>query len=146
MRVIYCTRNARVDLPYEHEANLIELARKADYLVAACPGGAATRHIVNREVLQALGSNGFLVNVARGSVVHTDDLITALQQGVIAGAGLDVLESEPEVPQALRALDNVLITPHMAGRSPAAQRAQTEALLESLSECFAGQKPTLAVL
>lgn len=145
MRVLYCTRTARVDLPYGYEADLLRMAEQCDYLVAACPGGPATRHIVNAKVMQALGMEGILVNVARGSVVDTEALVHALQTGVIAGAGLDVLENEPTIPAGLQALENVLITPHMAGRSPAAHQAQTEALLQSFEDALAGKLPALAV-
>lgn len=144
MQVKYFNRSQRAELPYAFVPSLVELAGQSDYLVAACPGGASTRHIVDAGVLAALGPQGFFVNVARGSVVKTDDLVLALERGHIAGAGLDVLESEPEVPAALVALaaqDKLLITPHMAGRSPAAQAAQTAALLENLAEYFAGRKP-----
>lgn len=146
MQVKYFDRSEHAELPYGFVSNLIGLARESDYLVAACPGGASTYHIVDGNVLAALGPQGFFVNVARGSVVHTEELIQALQSGAIAGAGLDVLESEPEVPEALRALDNVLITPHVAGRSPAAQAAQTEALMASLDEFFAGRTPASVVV
>ncbi len=145
MRVLYCTRTQRADLPYEYESNLHQMAAQCDYLVAACPGGATTRHIINAEILQALGKQGFVINVARGSVVKTDDLIQALQDKAIAGAGLDVLESEPEVPEALKHMDNVLITPHMAGRSPAAHQAQTDALLQSFQDVLEGRKAANAV-
>lgn len=145
MRVLYCTRSRREELPFEHEPDVTALARKSDYLVAACPGGPATRHLIDAQVLEALGPQGFLVNVARGSVVHTEDLIRALQNRTIAGAGLDVLEEEPAVPPAMSTLDNLLITPHMAGRSPAAQLAQTHALLESLADALAGRRPARVV-
>jgi lactate dehydrogenase-like 2-hydroxyacid dehydrogenase len=145
MQVTYFDRNERSELPYRYVANLMQLARESDYLVAACPGGAATYHLVDSNVLGALGPSGFFVNVARGSVVHTDALVQALQTGAIAGAGLDVLESEPDVPEALRTLSNVLITPHVAGRSPAAQAAQTDALLASLAAFFAGRMPASVV-
>ena len=145
MQVRYCTRNPRDGLPYQHEPSLLALASASDYLVAACPGGPATHHIVDGPVLAALGPEGFFVNVARGSVVDTDALVQALRTGSIAGAGLDVFEYEPEVPAALRALDNVLLTPHMAGRSPASQAAQTTALLASLADCFAGRVPATAI-
>lgn len=145
MQVLYCTRSRRDDLPFEHEPDVLALARKSDYLVAACPGGPATRHLIDAQVLEALGPQGFLVNVARGSVVKTDDLIRALQDRAIAGAGLDVLEDEPTVPPAMGTLDNLLITPHMAGRSPAAQLAQTHALLESFADALAGRRPARAV-
>lgn len=145
MRVLYCTRSPRGDLPYGHEPDLLALAQASDYLVAACPGGAATRHIVNAQVLAALGPQGFFVNVARGSVADTTALVQALQSGAIAGAGLDVFESEPEVPVALCTQGNVLMTPHVAGRSPAAQAAQTDALLASLADGFAGRVPAFVI-
>ncbi|WP_077037450.1 2-hydroxyacid dehydrogenase [Pelomonas sp. KK5] len=132
MQVAYHTRQPRLELPYAHHRSLLALAEASDCLVLACPGGAVTRHIVNREVLRALGPKGFLVNIARGSVVHTGDLIAALQAGEIAGAGLDVLEDEPEVPAELAAMDQVVLTPHMAGRSPEAQRAQLERLMAAV--------------
>ena len=145
MQVRYCTRGPRNDLPYHHEPSLPALAEASDYLVAACPGGPATHHIVDGPVLAALGPAGFFVNVARGSVVDTEALVQALRRGGIAGAGLDVFEYEPEVPAALRALDNVLLTPHMAGRSPASEAAQTTVLLASLADCFAGRVPAAAI-
>ena len=145
MTVLYNTRTSRADLPYAHESDLLKMAEQCDYLVAACPGGAATRHIINAEVLRALGSQGFVVNVARGSVVNTADLVHALQSGVIAGAGLDVFEGEPSIPEALKAMDNVLLTPHMAGRSPAAHRAQTDVLLASFADALEGRRPEMVV-
>lgn len=144
MQVKYFNRGQREELPYGFASSPVELAAQSDYLVAACPGGASTHHIVDGKVLAALGPQGFFVNVARGSVVKTEDLVQALETGNIAGAGLDVLESEPEVPAALAALaglGKLLITPHVAGRSPAAQAAQTGALLENLAEYFAGRLP-----
>lgn len=140
MQVAYCTRQRRADLPYRHINDLLGLAEQSDYLVLACPGGDATRHLVRRPVLQALGPQGFLVNIARGSVLHTGDLIAALQAGEIAGAGLDVLETEPEVPPELCGMPQVLLTPHVSGRSPEAQRAQLDCLLANLEACFAGRQ------
>jgi len=146
MRVAYCTRNPRSDLQhYIHEPDLQALAQQSDFLVAACPGGPATHHLINANVLRALGPLGYVINVARGSVVNTDDLVQALEHGVIAGAGLDVLEDEPRVPDALAQRDNVLITPHMAGRSPAAQQAQTDVLLQSIEDALAGREPLYRV-
>ncbi|WP_457418767.1 NAD(P)-dependent oxidoreductase [Roseateles sp. P5_E7] len=94
------------------------LAAWADDLVVATPGGAATRHIVNAEVLAALGAGGHVVNIARGSCVDTAALVAALQAGRIAGAALDVYDGEPLPPQELLAFDNVILTPHVAGWSP----------------------------
>lgn len=102
------------------------LAAWADDLVVATPGGASTRHIVNAEVLAALGAGGHVVNIARGSCVDTAALAAALKTGQIAGAALDVYESEPLPPQELLGLDNVILTPHVAGWSPQAIRATVE--------------------
>ncbi len=139
MEIGYHTRGPRHDVPWRHYPSLVELARDSDFLVAACPGGPATRHLVNAAVLDALGSKGLLVNIARGSVVDTPALIAALKQRRIAGAALDVVEGEPEVPAELIALDNVMFTPHVAGRSPEVQRAQLDSLLVNLHATFAGR-------
>jgi len=108
-------------------------------LVCAAPGGAATRHMVNAEVLDALGPQGFLVNIGRGSVVDTEALAAALRDRRIAGAGLDVYESEPARPEALVGLDNLIITPHMAGWSPEATQASFERFLANADGHFAGR-------
>ena len=103
------------------------------------PGGAATHHMVDAEVLACLGADGFLVNVGRGSVVDTGALVAALREGRLAGAALDVYEGEPSVPRALRDLPNILLTPHMAGRSPESVQATVTLLLENLHAHFAGR-------
>jgi len=141
MSIGYHTRTPRTDGPshaWQHYANVGELARDSDFLVLACPGGPATHHLVSTEVLAQLGPKGFLVNVARGSVVDTVALIEALCDGVIAGAALDVYETEPEVPSALRMLENVVLTPHISGRSPAALQAQIDVLLGNVRAHLAG--------
>ncbi|MFL9998688.1 2-hydroxyacid dehydrogenase [Paraburkholderia sediminicola] len=137
MTLGYHGRQPHADAPGRYYADLIELAANSDFLVIACNGGAATKHLVGREVLQALGPNGYVVNVSRGSVLDTQALIDALAHAAIAGAGLDVIEDEPEVPRALLDHPDVLITPHIAGRSPASLIAQRDALLASLSQHFA---------
>ncbi|WP_322997892.1 2-hydroxyacid dehydrogenase [Castellaniella sp.] len=115
MTTRYHNRRPRTDLPdYGYEPSLAELARWADFLVVACPGGAATRHLVDAPVLQALGPQGLLVNIARGSVVDESALIPMLQSGALGGAGLDVFEHEPGVPAGLAAVDRVALTPHAA--------------------------------
>ena len=139
MQVSYCARHPHLEVPWRHSANVEQLARESDFLVAACPGGAATRHLVNAAVLKALGPEGFLVNISRGSVVDTAALIAALESGAIAGAGLDVFEGEPAIPAALPACRNTVFTPHIAGRSPASIAAQTDMLLASLAAHFGGQ-------
>lgn len=127
---------------YRYFDDLVELARWADFLVSAAPGGPATRHLVDAAVLEALGPKGHLVNVGRGTVVDTVALIDALRSKRIAGAALDVVEGEPTVPPPLLKFDNVLITPHCAGRAPESQTAATAALLANLNAFFSG-KPLL---
>ena len=139
MDVAYNTRNPRPEVPWRHYPNLIDLARDSDFLVAACPGGPATRRIVNAPVLEALGKDGFLINIARGSVVDTDALIAALEKGGIAGAGLDVIDGEPVVPEALLKSNKVLFTPHMAGRTPEVIWNQLKLLLANIDAVLAGQ-------
>ncbi|GAB3627099.1 hydroxyacid dehydrogenase [Pandoraea terrae] len=145
MRLGYYGPSACADVDGTYYADLTALARASDFLVACCPGGSATRHLINRDVLRALGPQGFVVNVSRGSVLATDELIGALRHNEIAGAGLDVLESEPDVPATLSRFDNVLLTPHIAGRSPASLLAQRDTLLTSLAEHFAGHPIALQV-
>lgn len=139
MQVSYCTRRPHPGVPWQHCADVEQLARDSDFLVVACPGGAATRHMVNAAVLKALGPEGFLVNISRGSVVDTAALVAALESGAIAGAGLDVFEDEPAIPAALLQCRNTVFTPHIAGRSPASIAAQTDMLLASLAAHFGGQ-------
>jgi lactate dehydrogenase-like 2-hydroxyacid dehydrogenase len=143
MEVGYHNRAAVAASAYRHFDSLIELARWADFLVAAAPGGAGTRHLINADVLTALGPQGHLVNVGRGTVVDTHALIDALQSKRIAGAGLDVIEGEPGIPPKLLEFDNVTITPHCAGRAPESQTASTAALMANLDAFFAG-KPLLS--
>jgi D-3-phosphoglycerate dehydrogenase len=133
MSIAYCNRRPRADCQYSFVDSPLALAQAVDFLVISCPGGASTRHIVNGPVLKALGSRGHLVNVSRGTTVDTSALIDALRAGQIAGAALDVIEGEPNVPPALLTMRNVILTPHVAGRSFASQRAQEEALLDSLA-------------
>ncbi len=113
MRVIYHGRREQKDKPYQYYADLPQMAAACDILVAACPGGAETMHLVNHRILKALGPNGYLINIARGSVVKTEDLLIALSNKDIAGAGLDVYENEPDVPEALKSMDNVVLLPHI---------------------------------
>ncbi len=138
MRILYHARHEHAGSGHAFRASAEALARESDFLVLACPGGPATRHLVDAPVLAALGPDGFLVNVARGSVVRTEDLLDALDSGVIAGAALDVCEGEPAPPVALRTHPGVVMTPHMAGRSPAAVAMQADMLQEILSHYRAG--------
>ena len=142
MAIGYHTRAAVAGCPYRYFASLLELAMWADFLVAAAPGGAGTRHLINADVLAALGPHGYLVNVGRGTVVDTQALLEALRAKRLAGAGLDVLEGEPGVPPLLPELlqcDTVVVTPHVAGRAPESRTAATAMLLANLNAHFAGQ-------
>lgn len=145
MRIGYYGRHPQVGAPGGYYGDLLQLAAASDFLVIACPGGAETRHLVDRDILRALGPAGYVVNVSRGSVLDTAALIEALERKEIAGAGLDVVEDEPDVPAALLRCRNLLMTPHVAGRSPASLVAQCDALLASLSQHFFGLPIEFAV-
>ncbi|MBB1634344.1 2-hydroxyacid dehydrogenase [Cupriavidus sp. UME77] len=137
MEVRYHSRRPAQDAPYRHEPSLTELARWADFLVIATAGGPETRHLVSAEILDALGPKGFLINIARGTVVDESALVDALVQGRIAGAGLDVFENEPQVPQALFALDNVVLLPHIASATHETRNAMADLVFENLQAFFA---------
>jgi hydroxypyruvate reductase len=137
MDVRYHARRPVDGLPWVHEPRLIELARWADFLVVITAGGAGTHHLVNAEVLDALGPEGYLVNVACGSVVDEAALVAALQQRRIAGAGLDVFENEPQVPAALLALDNVVLLPHIASATQQTRQAMADRVFDNLQNFFA---------
>ena len=143
MSIAYTARSAKAELPYAYHPTAVALAAAVDFLVVITPGGAGTRHLINKEVLEALGPEGYLINVARGSVVDEAALVDALQRGVIAGAGLDVFEKEPQVPDALKALDNVVLTPHMASGTWQTRKAMADLAVANLSAHFAG-KPLLS--
>jgi lactate dehydrogenase-like 2-hydroxyacid dehydrogenase len=135
MPVRYHKRRRDPSSPYGFEADLLELARWADFLVLACPGGAATHHLINADVLAALGPQGTLVNIARGSVVDQPALVSALLDGTLGGAGLDVFEGEPKVPEALFALPNVVLLPHV-GSGTVETRLQMEELVLANLQAF----------
>ena len=136
MPVRYHNRRRVEGSPCDYEPSLPALASWADFVVIACSGGAGTRHLVSREVIDALGPDGFLVNVARGSVVDEPALVEALLAGRIAGAALDVFENEPEVPAALAALDNVVLLPHIASATNETRQAMAECVLANLRSWF----------
>ena len=145
VEVGYHNRMARTDVPYRYFAEVTALAAWADFLVVATPGGAGTRHLVSAQVLDALGPHGYVVNIARGSVVDTQALARALQSGRVAGAGLDVYESEPAPPAELLALNNVVLTPHVSGWSPQAVQASVDRFVENARRHFAGEAPVSPV-
>ncbi|MEO5772369.1 MAG: 2-hydroxyacid dehydrogenase [Burkholderiaceae bacterium] len=137
MAVRYHSRRPVADVAGPHEPTLVELARWADFLVVITAGGPATRHLVNVEVLDALGPEGFIVNVARGSVIDEAALVRALVEGRIAGAGLDVFENEPKVPLELMGLDNVILLPHIASATRETRHAMADRVFDNLQSFFA---------
>ncbi len=139
IEVGYHNRRPRNDAPYRYFDTLAAMADWCDFLVVATPGGAETRHKVDAAVLAALGPRGYLVNIARGSVVDTAALAAALASGGIAGAGLDVYESEPEPPAPLVGLDRVVLSPHVGGRSPEAVQQTVDRFVANADGHFAGR-------
>lgn len=139
MAVRYHSRHVVPQVPWPHEPSLIELARWCDFLVVVVSGGPGTRHLIDAEVLDALGPQGFLVNVSRGTVVDEAALVAALQVGRIAGAGLDVFEAEPRVPDALKAMDRVVLLPHIASNTVETRQAMGERVLANLNGFFSGE-------
>lgn len=142
MSIAYTSRNKVADSPYAYYPTPAALAAEVDFLMVITPGGAGTKGLINAEVLNALGSQGYLINVARGSVVDESALVTALQNNVIAGAALDVFENEPNVPAALCAMSNVVLTPHVASATWQTRRAMADLAFGNLQAHFAG-KPLL---
>jgi lactate dehydrogenase-like 2-hydroxyacid dehydrogenase len=139
MSIAYTSRNQRPDATYPYFPTAEALAREVDFLVVITPGGAATRKLIDAKVLAALGPNGYLVNVARGSVVDEQALVQALREGTIAGAGLDVFENEPHVPSELFALDNVILTPHVGSATWQTRQAMADLAFANLEAHFAGK-------
>jgi hydroxypyruvate reductase len=139
MEVAYTARSPRASVNHTYYPDAAALAAAVDFLVVITPGGAATRGMIDARVLQALGADGYLVNVARGSVVDEPALIDALRNGVIAGAGLDVFVNEPNVPEALRAMPNVVLTPHIGSGTRQTREAMGQLTFDNLRAHFAGQ-------
>lgn len=131
---------------HRHVPSLEELARGSDVLVVAASGGAGSRGIINRAVLDALGSEGVLVNVARGSVVDEPALVAALSEGRLGGAGLDVFANEPNVPEALWTMDNVVLVPHQASATVETRLDMADLVLRNLEARFAGREPVTPVV
>jgi lactate dehydrogenase-like 2-hydroxyacid dehydrogenase len=145
MPLRYHNRRPLADTAIAYEASLPELARWSDFLVVIVPGGAATHHLIDAAVLEALGPDGFLINVARGSVVDEAALVRALQQHRIAGAGLDVFENEPHVPPELMQLDNVVLLPHVASATHETRAAMAQRVFDNLREFFASGRLVSAI-
>jgi hydroxypyruvate reductase len=139
MHVLYSGPKAKPDAPYPFVANMPELAERSDVLILSCPGGEATRHLVGQAVLEALGPDGYLVNVARGSVVDEAALIVALQERKITGAALDVFASEPNLDPRFLALDNVVLQPHSASITHETRAAMLARLLGDIEAYVEGR-------
>ena len=133
--IAYTARHQRPEVKWKYIPSLIELAKISDILIIAASGGPSSRHAVNREILEALGERGFVINIGRGSIIDENALIDCLKNKKIAGAGLDVFEHEPHVPETLRLLKNVIITPHSAGATYETSKRIGAKILNSL-ECF----------
>ena len=142
MQVVYHGRSKQPFEPFPYYADLTEMARDVDWLVVIAPGGAETRGIVGREVMEALGPEGCLVNVARGSLVDETALVELLQAGKLGGAALDVFDREPEMPEALWTLDNVVLQPHQGSATRKTRWAMGDLVVRNLEAHFAG-KPAL---
>ncbi len=140
MEIGYNNRHVRPDSPYRYVASLAELARWADFLVVACPGGSATRHLVGAEVLRALGPRGILINIARGTVVDEVALEAALRAGELGGAGLDVLEHEPAVPKAFKNMDQVALMPHVGSATRETRADMTQLVFDNVVSFFEHDK------
>jgi len=136
MQIRYHNRRQVPDAPYPYERSLADLARWCDFLVVATSGGESTRGLVSASVIEALGPEGFLVNIARGSVVDEPAIVAALVERRIAGAALDVFADEPRVPEALLALDNVVLTPHIASATTDTRAAMGQLVLDNLARFF----------
>jgi lactate dehydrogenase-like 2-hydroxyacid dehydrogenase len=139
--VVYHGRKAQDDAPYLYFPTLRGMAEACDILMVAAPGGPATRHIVDAEVLAALGPDGVAINVARGSLIDEAALIEALRDGAILAAGLDVFENEPDVPAPLLALDNVVALPHVGSASLHTRRAMANLVVDNLVSWIDGNGP-----
>jgi len=143
--VSYYGRNKQDGVAYRYYPSLVDLARDVDILIVITPGGAATRNLIDAKVLEALGQNGILINVSRGTVVDQDALIAALKEKKILSAGLDVYVGEPRVPPELIEMDNVVLLPHVGSASVHTRNAMNQLVIDNLVAWAAGKKPLTPV-
>lgn len=136
MEIRYHARNPVTDVTWAHVPSLLELAKWSDFLIVITAGGAETKHLINADVLSALGPQGFLINVARGSVVDEIALMEALEKKTIAGAGLDVFANEPHVPERLMHLENIVMLPHIASATQQTRQAMADRVFDNLTSFF----------
>ena len=145
MQIAY-TDTAKIEsLPYQHVPDLISLARQSDILVIAISGGKDSVGLVDKTIFAAMPNHALLINIARGSMVNQDDLIRALQQKEIGGAGLDVFADEPNVPQALIEMDNVVLLPHIASATIETRIQMSDIVFANIQTHFAGEKAPTAI-
>jgi lactate dehydrogenase-like 2-hydroxyacid dehydrogenase len=145
LKIIYHGRSKQDGVAYTYHESAVALAEACDILMVVAPGGAETRHIVNKEVLEALGPNGVLVNVARGSLVDEEALIEALRDRKILGAGLDVFEFEPKVPKALMEMENTVLLPHMGSATHYTRQAMGQLVIDNVVSWTSGKGPLTPV-
>jgi lactate dehydrogenase-like 2-hydroxyacid dehydrogenase len=143
--VVYHARKPGPEVSYRHYPKLLDMARDVDTLMVIVPGGAATANMINAEVLDALGPNGILINMARGSVVDEPALIKALKEKRIMAAGLDVFAKEPEVPGELIAMDNVVLFPHLGSASVYTRDRMDQLVVDNIAAWAAGKPPLTPV-
>ncbi|XP_020219234.1 glyoxylate/hydroxypyruvate reductase HPR3 [Cajanus cajan] len=143
-KVMYHSRNEKPFVPYHYYSNVVDLATNCDALVVCCPLTKQTRHIINREVMLALGKDGVIVNVGRGPLIDEKELVHCLMEGEIGGAGLDVFENEPSVPNELFALDNVVLSPHAGAHTKESCQVKCDLVAASL-EAFFVSNPRISV-
>lgn len=139
MKILYHGPREKAGVPYRYCPSLVQMAKESDYLMVSCPGGAETRNLVNAEVLSALGAKGAVINIARGSVIDEPAMVRMLQEGSLGAAGLDVFVEEPRVPEALLALDNVVLQPHVGSATHATRAAMGQLVVDNLKAHFAGR-------
>lgn len=138
-RIAYNSRKEKPSVTFPFYSNVCDLASESDVLVVCCSLTAETHHIINKDVMKALGKEGVVINVGRGALVDEQELVRFLMQGEIGGAGLDVFENEPNVPRELFDLDNVVLSPHSAVITPESIESMTKLVLANLKAFFAGE-------
>jgi lactate dehydrogenase-like 2-hydroxyacid dehydrogenase len=144
--VVYHGRRRQPDEPFVFYSDLTDMARDADWLVLIAPGGKATEKIVSRQVLEALGPEGYVVNMARGTLIDEAAMVELLQNRKLGGAALDVFEKEPQVPEALFALDNVVLSPHQGSATNQTRDKMGALVVANLDAHFAGEPLLSAVV
>jgi len=140
MNVVYHSRSKKDGISYQYYESLEDMACDSDFLVLACAGGKSTENLITYKILEALGAKGYLINIARGSIVNEEDLLIALRNQTIAGAGLDVFANEPYVPEEMFKMDNVVLSPHTGSATLETRSKMGQLVLDNLHAHFAGQE------